>query len=110
MKKTNSRRKNFWSSFALLGSAALSSCSGGTQIVPHGPHRPEQKAVRVDEPTPPARVERVPLRQNSQCRWLDGYWERSRRNWQWVKGRWVLPPKGCYLRRRKPYLSLKTWA
>ncbi len=74
----------------------LLSCSSSLATVKRGPHRSDSVPLRVTEPSPPARMERIPLQRGSDCQWLDGQWELRGRNWQWVPGRWIYAPENCY--------------
>ena len=48
-------------------------------------------------PPPPAEVEELSYRsENDRCSWVDGHYALSGGAWTFVKGRWVLPPAGCY--------------
>ncbi len=73
-------------------------CSSRTPVVRSGPHRPadEPPPIRVRRPPPPAEVETLPLRRNPACYYQDGHHEPAGDGWKWVKGRWLLPPRGCY--------------
>lgn len=73
-------------------------CAGKTAVVRTGPHRPSEEPppVRVGRPPPPAEVETLPLRRNPDCYYQDGYYEPDGSTWKWVKGSWILPPRGCY--------------
>ncbi len=79
----------------LLGAFA---CRGGTPLVPAGPH-PEAgpPPLVVKSPPPPTKIETLPLRRNSDCFWRGGHWSPRSGGWKWVKGAWVIPPKGCTL-------------
>jgi hypothetical protein len=75
---------------------AMGACGGGLSLVPTGPHSIHAKQIAVDEPPPPARVERVPEAPDDDCQWLDGSWQWDASGWRWIPGAWVIPPLGCY--------------
>lgn len=49
----------------------------------------------MDYPPPPARVEMVPERPQSNAVWLNGEWAWSGRRWAWKEGGWVVVPEGA---------------
>lgn len=85
-----------WPVAVLLASVA---CSSGLPRPPYAPQKTDA-LVPVPFPPPPARVEFVPDRPNSDCVWIDGEWEWTGRVWTWKRGRWVEPV---------PYTTFSPW-
>jgi hypothetical protein len=79
--------------------ALLLAACGGSQLVtvPSGPQPVQARAVPVDFPPPPAKVEEIPLSHGAKngCVWRDGFWDWTGRRWEWQPGRAVLTPAGC---------------
>ncbi len=50
------------------------------------------EAVEVPFPPPPARVEFIPAKPDSDAVWIDGEWSWTGHRWSWIYGRWVVPP------------------
>jgi hypothetical protein len=77
---------------------ALSACGGALPVPPTGPHGPDDLAVIVPYPPPPARVEILqpspPELKNPV--WIDGEWQWRGRRWDWLPGRWEEPYPGAY--------------
>ncbi len=71
--------------------------------VPRGPQPEQAKAVSVDFPPPPAKIEEIPLshRAHNRCVWRDGFWDWTGRRWEWQVGHAVLSPEGCYFAQAK---------
>jgi hypothetical protein len=79
--------------FALCA-LAVAACSGRIPHPPYANHPPDA-LVEVDYPPPPARVEFVPERPQSDAVWLNGEWSWSGRRWAWKEGGWVVVPEGA---------------
>lgn len=72
------------------GLVAIVSCGSGVRLVPTGPHSGSQAApLTVDNPPPPAKIEKIPAAPDPDCAWLDGRWEPGAGVWEWTPGRWV---------------------
>jgi hypothetical protein len=89
--------------YLTLGAALwFGGCHGSVPLVPVGPPPSAPiPGLEVDTFPPPAKVEVIPLRRQSECYWQDGYWDARPRlfgssEWNWRPGSWVLVPKGCY--------------
>jgi len=80
--------------FCLLA-LSLTSCGSRRATAPRGAH-PQNAAVVVPYPPPPAKVEEVPAQPDARCVWTDGYWDFSDR-WEWQPGEWVVPQTHCRL-------------
>lgn len=90
-----SRRRDLALIAALAG---LTSCAEPPLVtVPSGPQPRDARAVSVEYPPPPAKIEEIALsrRATNPCVWRDGYWDWTGRRWEWQTGRAVLPPAGC---------------
>ena len=72
---------------ALLASA-LGGCSSELPLPRTGPHLPEDIAVVVPYPPPPARPEVIPPKTADNLVWVDGEWQWRSRRWVWLPGRW----------------------
>lgn len=71
----------------------LVACGGRVE-----PARPVgSEFIEVDYPPPPAQIEEIDERLPGRpdCRWMDGHYAWRGRRWEWVPGRWVVPPAGC---------------
>lgn len=73
-------KKKLLSGVLLAASAALAACGGGAAFVALGPPPPPRYAVIGVAPGPG-------------FIWADGFWDLRGRNWVWVEGRWVRPPR-----------------
>ena len=61
---------------------ALSACGGGSTYV----------AARIGPPPPP-RAGFVGVAPGPGYVWTDGFWDLRGGRWNWVDGRWLLPPR-----------------
>jgi len=87
-----------WQTRLGLSAALLAACGGPHLVtVPSGPQPATARAVPVDFPPPPAKIEEIPLshRAKNGCVWRDGFWDWTGRSWEWQEGRAVLVPAGC---------------
>lgn len=76
-------RRKLLSGVLLAASAVLAACAGGGYVMAYGPPAPRYGVVGV-APGPG-------------FIWTDGFWDLRGRNWVWVQGRWVRPPRhGAY--------------
>src|SRR5690606_5472290 len=50
----------------------------------------------VDIPPPAARIQFVPPRPASHCRWADGQWLWRDNEWLWQDGAWLVASKTCH--------------
>ncbi len=93
---------------AARGAAAaallIAGCASSRLVtVPRGAQPAQAKAVSVDFPPPPAKIEEIALshRSTNRCVWRDGFWDWTGRRWEWQTGRAVLSPTGCYFAEAK---------
>jgi hypothetical protein len=88
-----------------LGAAALvvAACSSELPRPPYVAHS-SAALEPVPFPPPPARVEFVPEEPVDGAVWVDGQWQWLGRDWAWVYGSWVIPPKGA---RYSPWGSIR---
>ncbi len=78
------KRKLLTGALLLMG-MVMGACAGGggAYYVRYGPPAPRYRVIGVAPG--PGYV------------WTDGYWDWRGRNWAWVDGRWVRPPRrGAY--------------
>jgi hypothetical protein len=67
---------------------------------PRGPHVAGRELVlEADHPPPPAISENVVPPEDPRCVWVDGHWNLRGRGWEWLRGGFVRPPRGCYYAR-----------
>lgn len=85
-----------------VASTCIASCGGGTPLLREAPMPKSASATTVTSLPPPARVEVLPIRRNSECRWQDGYYRpratfsmAGATEWIWTPGAWVVPTEGC---------------
>jgi len=64
----------------LLGATVLVGCGGGAYYASYGPPAPRYYGA-VGVAPGPGYV------------WTNGYWDWRGRNWAWVDGRWLRPPR-----------------
>ncbi len=77
--------------------ALLVGCGSSLPLPPTGPHLPDEPAVVVPYPPPPARVEIIaPPQGPNQVVWVDGEWQWKSRRWAWLPGRWEPARQGGY--------------
>jgi hypothetical protein len=53
----------------------------------------EPQVMVVQEPPPPLRVEIRPGPPSGDYIWVGGYWHYNDHRWEWVGGRWAVPPE-----------------
>lgn len=55
----------------------------------------KQSAIRVPEEPPLPQFETAPVKPADSSVWVPGFWDWSERDasWQWVAGRWEVPPR-----------------
>ena len=55
----------------------------------------KQSAIRVPEEPPLPQFESAPVKPADSSVWVPGFWDWSERDasWQWVAGRWEVPPR-----------------
>lgn len=81
----------------VLLALVLAGCgSSFPPLPPTGPHLPDEVAVVVPYPPPPARAEIIPKSEQPGAVWIDGEWQWKSRRWAWLPGRWELPRRGAY--------------
>ena len=69
-------------------------CASSLRAPPYAA-QPTRALAEVPYPPPPARVERVPAAPSRNATWVDGEWSWRGRRWLWIRGRWVVPPRGA---------------
>lgn len=72
-------------------------CGGPTLPTAVAAETPVGDRVAVSSMPPPALTEEVPPQPNDDTVWADGCWEPSANSWVWVRGGWVVPPRGASL-------------
>lgn len=73
-------------------------CSASLPKPPSG-RVPDDAWIDVPYPPPPARVEVIPKEKSPDDVWVDGQWDWDGKDWRWIAGAWVTPPKGAYFTR-----------
>jgi hypothetical protein len=73
-------KKTLLSGALLAVGTVLAACAGGAAFVAVGPPPPPRYAVVGVAPGPG-------------YIWTEGFWDLQGRNWVWVPGRWVRPPR-----------------
>jgi hypothetical protein len=71
--------KDIRSKLVILAALTLAGCAGG--------------GYYASGPPPPVRVETRFGAPGPGMVWIDGYWGWNNRNYAWVPGRWVRPPR-----------------
>ncbi|MGB6944296.1 MAG: hypothetical protein WBE37_17980 [Bryobacteraceae bacterium] len=70
----------------LLASSAMVACGGG--------YRAGYVAYSVPPPPAPYAVGAVGYAPGPGYVWVDGFWNLNGSRWNWVNGRWAVPPHG----------------
>ena len=80
------------------GLILLAGCGASLPVPRTGPHSPDEPALVVPYPPPPAQVEVIqpPPEGLEKAVWIDGEWQWRSRRWVWLPGRWEVPYPDAY--------------
>lgn len=86
----------------LLATCLLFACASRTRLAPEAAWPESITALDVSSslvvpyPPPVTKIETVPpAPSDPRCLYLDGHWTFGGKDWQWMAGTWLLPPRGC---------------